>query len=402
MDKDGSIMLDPALALKPKTLRVRISEDGQIKGTSRLPIEGEAKQVAIEKTIQLARDSLFEEELYHEMSLETRHLLAYGVDFRDSVISVDASGTSGRHRQRKLLIDCIPREEPISGSKDHSFDWLAQNVAEGLRLLLAHEHSMRLYRRSQLPPPLSSQKREQPTPQLLRSLLAIIRHLEDVDSLYSYLETVVRSLGSAGLNVKLESTRETAWASLAESLKAPSTRAISATDQLLEMFLKPFDGRATLSLLSPSNAQAEDLIVSTRTVIGQPTFGTEHKLTLPSSLTTDLGLFQQVKFSSVEEIVSYLDWILALHIAHRHLRNQFSSRAIVKGNEPRITIHNKGGKKGAASSTDLIVELHEGELMVIATMTDLQDAVGEAQQSYTWNGQERATTLGEQVKSWVG
>ncbi|KAH7077996.1 subunit 17 of mediator complex-domain-containing protein [Paraphoma chrysanthemicola] len=402
MDKDGSIILDPALALKPKTLRVRISENGQIRGTSCLPVEDDTKDIAIEKTIQLARDSLFEEELYHEMSLESRHLLAYGVEFRDSVIRVDASGTSGRHRQRTLLIDCIPLDEQSAGSQDNSSAWLAHNVAEGLRLSLAHEHSMRLYRRSQLPPPLSGQKREQPPPPLLRPLLAIFRHLEDVDSLYSYLEAVARTLGNAGFKVNLETMRETAWAKLAESLTAPSSKSLAATDRLLEIFLKPFEGRATLSLPSPSATQADDVIVSTRTVIGQPSFGTEHRLTLPASLATDLGLFQLVKFSSVEEITTYLDWILALHIAHRCLKSAFSTRAIVKANDPRLTIRAKGSKKGLTSSREIAVAIQHGTLKVTVTTTDLQDEVEEAEQSYTWNSQESTTTLEEQVKGWVG
>jgi mediator of RNA polymerase II transcription subunit 17 len=399
MDKDGSIILDPALALKPKTLRVRISENGKITGTSRLPVEGETSNTAIEKTIQLARDSLFEEELYHEMSLETRNLLAYGVEYRDSVIHVNVSETDGQHTIKKLLIDCIPREDRITSSQSHSNDWLAQNVAEGLRLLLAHEHSMRLYRRSQLPPPLTGQKREKPQPPLLRTLLAVIRHLEGVDALYNYFETIARVLGSAGLSVRVETTREVSWARLAESLKTFSMKEMSATDQLLEIFSKPFHGRATLTL---EGTQPEVLIISTRTTIGQPTFGTEHKLTLPSSLVADLGLFQELKFSSVEETTSYLDWVMSLHIAHRQLKSDFSPRTVIKGNDARVTIRNKEGKKGSTVDQDIMVELQNGELKVTATATNLQEATEDGEQAHIWKGQENEMSLKDRIKSWVG
>jgi mediator of RNA polymerase II transcription subunit 17 len=370
MNKDGSIILDPALALKPKTLRVRISENGRITGTSRLAMEGGKNDTAIETTIQLARDSLFEEELYHEMSLETRQLLAYGVEYRDSVIRVNASGTNGQHSSKKLLIDCIPREDRSTGNQDHSNDWLAQNVAEGLRLLLAHEHSMRLHQRSQLPPPLTGQKRDKPPPSLLRTLLAVFRHLDGVDSLYEYLAKVAKTLAGAGLGVQLETTREVSWARLADSLKTSPKKGLSAADQLLEIFAKPFDGRATLALTSVSGAQPEVLAVSTRTVIGQPIFGTEHKLTLSSSLATDLGLFQQIKFPSVEEITSYLDWILSLHIAHRQLKSDFSPHTFIKGNDARITIRSKDTKKGSTIDQDVTIELHNGELGATATAAD--------------------------------
>src|SRR5690349_10933867 len=111
MDKDGSIILDPNLASKPKTLRVRIREGGIVNGSSQLPIASVVEGLAVEKSIRLARDSLFEEELYHEMSLETRQLLPYGVRLRDKVISVDAPGTESSGAARELLIDCIPRDD---------------------------------------------------------------------------------------------------------------------------------------------------------------------------------------------------------------------------------------------------------------------------------------------------
>lgn len=399
MDKDGSIILDPALRLKPKTFRVRISENGRITGTSQLSVEGELKDLPIEKSIQLARDSLFEEELYHEMSLETRQLLAYGAEFRDSVIYVDAPRMGGISHPRKLLIDCITRDSSVPSGQDRSHDWLAQNVAETLRLLLAHEHSMRLYRRSRLPPPLTARTREKPSPPLLRTLLAVFRHLESTDSLYVYLETITRTLKSAGLDVTLDTTRETSWAKLTESVKDFPNKGLSATDQLLEVFIKPFDGKATLTL-PPLSGQSESLTVATRTLIGQPTFGTEHKLTLPSSLTSDLGLFQQLKFSSVEEVKSYVDWILSHHIAHM-LKSEHSPRAVIKDSDPRISIVSKGSKKGSRASKDVSIEFHEGELKVIATVVNPQEVGGDAERVQTWSGQKEATPLRETVRSWV-
>ncbi|CAO2647728.1 Nn.00g086500.m01.CDS01 [Neocucurbitaria sp. VM-36] len=401
MDKDGSIILDPALRLKPKTFRVRISENGKIIGTSQLSIEAELKDLPIEKTIQLARDSLFEEELFHEMSLETRQLLAYGVEYQDSVIHVDAPRMGDTLHPRKLLIDCISRGDSVPGGQDHSYDWLAQNVAEGLRLLLAHEHNMRLYRRSQLPPTLIARAQERPPPPLLRTLLAVFRHLESVDCLYVYLEHLARTLNSAGLNVILNTTRETSWANLTNNLKEPSTTGLTATDRLFEILLKPFDGKATLTLPSLSGAQSDSLAIATQTIVGQPTFGTEHKLNLPSTLTSDLGVFQQLKFSSVEEVTSYVDWILSLHIAHRLLKSEYSSRVIIKSDEPRITIVSKGNKKDSTTSKDISVELQERELKVTAMAVNPQEVAGEARRVQAWSGQTGAVSFEETIKSWV-
>lgn len=398
-DKDGSIILDPALALKPKTLRVRISHNGKITGMSHLPVDGAENDSSIEKTIQLARDSLFEEELFHEMRLETRQLLPYGVEYRDSVIHVKAADAKELNREKKLLIDCIARDDHSFNYQDHSGDWLAQDVAEGLRLLLAHEHSMRLYRRSQLPPPLTGQKREAPSPPLLRTLLAVFHHIEGVDALYEHLGQVTKTLSSAGLSVHLETTRESSWASFAKSLQSSQKKRMSATDQLLEMFAKPFEGKAILAISPSSGAQQDNLTIATRTVIGQPTFGTEHKLILPSALVADLGLFQQLKFTSVEETTSYLDWILSLHVAHRCLKGDFP-RALIKENDARLIIRSKDAKKEATVDQDISVELQNGELKL--TTKTISGASEDAVQSYVWKGQEGEVALVDKVKSWVG
>jgi mediator of RNA polymerase II transcription subunit 17 len=402
MDKDGSIILDPALALKPKILRVRICVDGKITGTSQVPLDSELASQSLEKSIQLARDSLFEEELYYEMSLETRQLLAYGVEFRDSVIYVDAPQMSNMPQNRKLLIDCVPRDDPVPSSQSREYDWLAKNIVEALRLLLAHEHSMRLYRRSQLPPPLTGKTREKQPPPLLRTLLAVLHHIEGVDSLQAYLASVAKTLRSAGLDVTLETTRETSWANLVGSLESSSKKGLSATDQLFEIFMKPFGGAATFTIPTSNGAQSETLNIVTRTIIGQPTFGTEHRLTLPSNLSSDLGLFQQQKFANVEELKSYLDWILSLHIAHRLLKNDYSSRAQSRSQEARLSIRSKDAKKGVASSTDIRIEFNEGELKVAKLASDAPPESEDSEQSHAWDGTDNRTSLREIIKSWVG
>lgn len=397
MDNDGSIILDPNLALKPKTLRVRISEGGEITGSSQLPVESVGEGLAVEKSIRLARDSLLEEELFHEMSLETRQLLPYGVRLRDSIISVDAPGTGTSARQ--LLIDCIPREDKIPDGQDHTYDWLAHTTAEALRLLLTHEHSMRLYRRTQLPPPLTARKQDRKAPPLLRTLLAMLHHLQNVDWLFTYLSTVSNTLRSAGLETPLETSREESFTKLRDSLEKPLNKDLSATDQLLEMFTKPYTGKAILTLPSILGSQTEQLTIAIRTVIGAPTFGTEYKLTLPSSVATDLGLSTDNKFQSTADVVAYLDWVLSLHIAHRVLKNDYANRAAPRGSEARVTItsqSSKSSKKGLPAKRNITVELRQGLLAL--RLSDSQEA---SQESHSWSGDEDDVSLKEKVQSWV-
>lgn len=397
MDTDGSIILDPNLALKPKTLRVRISEGGRITGSAQLPVESMVEGLAVEKSIRLARDSLLEEELFHEMSLETRQLLPYGVRLRDSVITVDVPDTDSVS-SRQILIDCIPRDSKNPDGEGHAYDWLAHNIAEALRLLLTHEHSMRLYRRTQLPPPLTARKQEKKSPPLLRTLLAMLHHLQNVDSLFAHLHGVSDTLGSAGLETPLETNREESWIKLRDSLEKSTRKGLTAVDRLLEIFTKPFTGKATITLPSSPGSQTEQLTILISTVIGAPIFGTEFKLTLPSSLATDLGLSTDNKFQSTADVTSYLDWILPLHVTHRVLKNEYSDRAVVKGNEPRAIIKGKNSKKGEYVKWDVSVELREGLLALHVANNSSQEP---SQKSRSWPGKKDELSFREQVKSWV-
>lgn len=404
MDNDGDIILDPALALKPKTLRVRISDDEKITGTSQTSIDGALNELAIEKSIQLARASLFEEELFYEMSIESRQLLSYGIELRDTVIHVAAPGD--QHLHRKILIDCVPLDDSRVFSSGGDQNQLAHNVAEGLRILLAHEHRMRLFRRTRLPPPMSQHKRQQPPPPLLRSLLAMLSHLTAVDSLHAHLSATANTLKNAGLEVTLEATREVTWEKLTDTLKDIDTKNLSATDQLLATFIRPFEGRASISLPSSGGTTLpETVVIGTRTYIGPPHFGTEQKITLPPSLLKVLNLehdsHQQLKFASTEEVKEYLDWILSLDISHTLLSEEYKGRSVIKSTEPIISVISKGSKNGLVKEDDVEIALEKAELKATATALD-QLATGVAVESFAWNGTPRQSSLKEKVKSWLG
>jgi mediator of RNA polymerase II transcription subunit 17 len=402
MNKDGGIILDPALALKPKTLRVRISNNGKIVGTSCLPVQGQTTGVAVEKSIQLARDSLFEEELYHEMSLEVRQLLAYGAELRDSVIALPAPGLTHDSVGRKVLIDCIARDNDALGSQDQSETLLAQHVAEALRLLLTHEHRMRLFRRSQLPSPLTQQKRARENPPLLRTLLAVLSHINAVDVLQAYLTRAAGTLESAGFSVALQTTRETSWVKLMTMIAESTRKDLSAVDQLLEVFSKPFDGMATLSLPS-SELESEKITIATRTFFGMPTFGTEHKITLPPSLVSVLNLSQDQKrefrFASAQEVISYLNWMLSLDLSHTLLTKEYASRAIIMSKDPRVNVLYRAGKE--TKQKDVAVDFADGRLMLTVGNNIPPDDVY-AEQTFTWDGTREKRTFKENLKSLVG
>jgi mediator of RNA polymerase II transcription subunit 17 len=255
---------------------------------------------------------------------------------------------------------------------------------------------MRLYRRTQLPPPLTSRKQEKKTSPLLRTLLAMLHHLQNVDSLFAYLDKVSNTLGSAGLETPVKTSREESLSKLRDSLATSNHKDLSASDQLLDIFTRPYTGKATVTLPASPGSPTEELTVAIRTVIGAPTFGTEYKLTLPSSVATDLGLSTENKFQITADIVSYLDWVLSLHVAHRVLKGEYANRAATKGTEARVTIASKNSKKGPSTKRNITVDLTEGLLALHLSNTDES-----SQESHSWSGQRDEITLKEKVQGWV-
>jgi mediator of RNA polymerase II transcription subunit 17 len=403
MDRNGSIILDPALALQPKTIRVRISDNGKITGTSHLSTRDGDAALGIEQSIQLARESLFEEEIYHEISMETRQLLAYGVELRNSVVSLDLASTNQATTQRKILIDCIPRDEYHPESENLSQNFLAQNIAEGLRLLLAHKHRMRLYHRSQIPPPLAQHKHLKPNPLLLHALLAMFSHLHAVNSIQRYLDRTAKLLQSVGLSTELQTSRETTWDELTDKVRKVQRTDVLAMDQVLEAFMKPFNGLASLSLPSLNGTNSEKITIATRTYMGPPTYGAEYKVTLPPSLAAVPRSAQDqtrdFKFPSAEEAISYVDWLLSLDLSHSLLVKEFGSKAQVRGRDPGVTITIKDGRK--VVHKDVAVELANGQLTVKVAFAPLIGNTASAR-DYTWSGTSDGPSFLEKVKEFVG
>jgi mediator of RNA polymerase II transcription subunit 17 len=397
MNKDGAIVLDPELAPKPRTLRVRIREHGKIVGCSRLSKSEDGTATGIEKKIRQARDSLFEEEMFHEMTIEARNLLPYGVELRDSVLNVQASS------DRTVLIDCIPLDDEESTDEYATDDWLARTIAEGLRLLLSHEHRMRLFRRSQIPAPLTLNKRQTPPPPLLRTLLAVFAHLDAVDSLQTYLQKLVKTLETAGLPVTLDIKREVSLNALTRIITESPIKGLSPLDQIIQQFTKPLDSVATLSLPSPKGPDAEYVTIAIRTFFGPPTFGPGYKITLPPSLVRSFSLGEEMrkefKFSSGESAHQYVDWVFSLHLTHNLLRKEYPKRAAVSVLEPTVIINGRDGKKVAKK--EFAVDIKDGALTVTVRRATMFGVESVPECTWSWNGSEGGGDLLEKIHACV-
>jgi mediator of RNA polymerase II transcription subunit 17 len=151
-DKEGDIILKHVAASEPKMVRVRLEENGNIIGSSRLSalLNEETTNDHLHDQVLRARDSLFEEELFHEMMIETRTLLSIGVQVRDKTIRIPLNNAINKDSDSNaLLVDLVMLGDTNTELKSDALsDEFAQSVALSLRVLLSNLHRQRLIRRT--------------------------------------------------------------------------------------------------------------------------------------------------------------------------------------------------------------------------------------------------------------
>ncbi|KAK2753325.1 RNA polymerase II mediator complex subunit [Onygenales sp. PD_40] len=277
----GNPILDRGVRTStPRSLRVRVQQDSQIVGASKLIRLQTSPEDPIESRIRLARDSLYEEELFHEINREARALLHHGIETKQNLIQFQASDN------QHVLIDMVGLEEATPDDQGHSEDALAESVAQSLRILLSHAHRQKLRRRTEIPPPVTAKRRANPEYSLLQPTLCYLQHKADLQWLQSFLETLTKTLQSAGLKPKYH-------LSPLVSVNLPSTTPSDPeipplAERLVGNLLSPLESFVTGTFLSPTSS----FKIKVRTNISPNSFGTEFQI------STNISSGPQVQSSS--------------------------------------------------------------------------------------------------------
>ena len=402
MNDDGGIILDAELTQRPKAVRVRIVQDGKITGTSKLPSPDDILHPSIEDLIRRARNSLFEEELYHEISLETRILLSYDVKLRDSVIHLPASTSDGLLEvPRTILIDIVPLDEALSENNDHSSDMIAQNTAEALRVLLSYAHRQRLHRRSQIPPPLSERKRQTSPPPILRPLLNYFQNSKAINSIRDYFSRTRKTLSSAGLDVTFKLDFDPKLSNLSDNIGESTKENTSLLDKLISTLINPSKTTATLCLPSfvTNPALQEEVLVEIWTHVTPQTFSTEYTLTLPPSSVAILFSATDTKrnfsFTSLPELTSYIDLLLSLDLSHSLIASEHKGW-LPSDRTPEISKAMTHQKR--QEQKQLGVKLENGTMKLHWRWAERLKRAEE----YVWDGSEGKMGFREVAEKYVG
>lgn len=274
---DGSLIFDKGLLpTGARHVRVRVKQGDQVFVCSKPTGSGANDADPVEQRILHARDSVFEEELFHELVREARAMAGCRVTIRQNLIHIPVSD------QMEILLDLVEADThdvPVEQNPIHNDSRLADGLSHAIRILLCFAHRQNLRRRTQIPRPLTTTRPTTPEYHLLRPALAYLQHLSHVRWLESFFDDIYSVLEDAGLNIP-------EWASNTyASWKIPPTSPPPATlEALVERFLRPIESVFSGNLLTTRGS----FTVTIRTNLSSLPFGTHYDVSLKLPTVPDL------------------------------------------------------------------------------------------------------------------
>lgn len=295
-------------------MRVRVNEAGRTVGDSRVDASASI-DTDLENRIRQASDSLFEDELFHEMTCEARDLLAYNVRIVNDAIHIPLPFNHPRmERHLAFSLDSgLQLGQVRLTASANQYDSEASAFALATRILLTNVHRERFMRRLSPPPPLSDEKKDHSTSRILRPLMNYVLHRGAVETLDSFGADLSKMFISAGVEFSCKAKQSI---QLLTSNETPM-------DNLIASFAAPYSTYHRFSLGSTaSGGSATSLAVHTVTNVSEPEFGTSFRVVLDSTSREHPDTRRTILVPDREAVVAHitrqLSVALARHVVRQH------------------------------------------------------------------------------------
>ncbi|KAK0895756.1 RNA polymerase II mediator complex subunit [Friedmanniomyces endolithicus] len=265
---DGTMVLERGVGSKPRAVRVLLKRGEAVVGCSRIPALRNEGEVALEARIRHARDSLFDEELYHEMLRESRGQISLGISMKGTGIVLKPNSAESPHAT-KVVFELA--------------------IALAARMLLSQAHREKVKKRSNVPPSMSERKDERTSLPILRPIMASMLHKAAIDQSNSYLASVGSLLSAASI----EHRSQPAAFAFSKDTEA-------GIEGLVSTLMQCWTSEASLSLYDRQTTIRLETTLAT-------SFGTQYTLSSADGRVT--------RFSSQEELRAACDDVLASELA---------------------------------------------------------------------------------------
>jgi len=365
---DGNIALDRGIGAKPKALRVQLRRNYEVVGSSRVPFLPDDGETTLEARIRHARDSLFDEELYQEIIRESRSQASLGVTTQGTAVCFSPAQGDASDATEVLLelvsLDDLDSQLTVS----HPQDALAQAIALSARLLLTQAHRERMRERSDVPPPLSAEKREEKLIlPVLRPIMSFVLHQSAQTSVNAYLGQVAHLLSAAQVENKCEQA----------GFSFGDTASLSNAESLIAKFMQPWVSESRLETRRPDKVAVEIKIRFETTLAYD--FGTTFTLTTSTQRNFRFSLFSELREATDAALISVLAQALAATAGEGwkcNAREGMLTKAVDDGGKGGSAWVSLSGRAGMLSLSSLVKKASwsvEGE----SEQKSLRDAFSE-------------------------
>jgi mediator of RNA polymerase II transcription subunit 17 len=296
-NSDGSISLERGFGSKPTGLRVSVVRDGQVVGKSYLPSTSDDSETTLEARIRHARDSIFDEELFREMTRESRTMSSMGVTMRGQTIRLPTVGDD-QSDSTEILLDLVPLDQETGSQINTSNpdDAVAQAMALAARLILSQAHREKLNKRSEVPLPMADRNEEKAIMSVLKPLISFSLHKSSLRAVNSYIDNLAAALSLAKVDVTPSHA----------VFQLPPTAQITNASELVSVLKSTFVSTAHIKLKAP-----RDEVDITITVESSPAQTQDMASTFILSVPDE----QPLRFDNIEDLAPLIDVAVASSLA---------------------------------------------------------------------------------------
>lgn len=241
--EDGTVDLDCGAVIgESKRLLVTLERNGRVVGQSSLPRQL-PNDAPLEDRVLEARNTIFAQELWHELNREGRLLVAQGVRLEESALSY-----SPDHHSRVIL-----SLQPLSQFADQAMsearpeDYRAEAMSVALHQLMTYAHRVNSQRRSRAVAKNRNQAATTSPCPLLRPMLAQIQHEKNMEEAIGFVSDLTSLLQAAGISTAIFKVFEPSI------LPNPNAARVSPSEALVRALFGPLECQFTLNMTTEAN-----------------------------------------------------------------------------------------------------------------------------------------------------
>ncbi|KAM5346788.1 hypothetical protein ACJ41O_009793 [Fusarium nematophilum] len=357
---DGAVQLDCGrLGGVSERLLVTYEKDGQVTGRSALPAQT-TEDAPLEARVLEARNTIFSQELWHELTREARTLVAYDVKpDGSSRLTCDLDPTS----KSKVTVELVPLGSQPSSDDSLPDNNIAETISLALHILLSYAHRNNELLRTRPMPPHIPRSRGQQTHALLRPIIARLMHVRNVGVVTKHVGGLVKSLQRAGFPARF--TLHSPPISPSDSdAAARGPNQPSASQTMVRNMIQPIDFNIKLTLLP--NAP---LTIRGRTFLFPVTATYYHVMAPSSSAVASVCAPYKDGYPDPDALASYLRTATA-RLLTEHFLSGLTSPPPGSGSGPRWVKSVTGNSVRDAEKEDFDVRFtvtDEPALLIVST-----------------------------------